>query len=114
MFKSYREYIRNIATVDDGIQEVVQLLEEFYQHDNRTAYIVTADHGMTDWGSHGAGHPSETLTPLVAWGAGIRKPRGQEHNTQLYQDGFAESRPACYITFDLCNFTANNWVLFYN
>lgn len=84
------EYLNNIATVDDGIQEVVGLLEEFYHHDNRTAYIVTADHGMTDWGSHGAGHPSETLTPLVAWGAGIRHPRGAEHNTQTYEDGFAE------------------------
>lgn len=95
----HREYLNNIATVDDGIQEVVGLLEEFYHHDNRTAYIVTADHGMTDWGSHGAGHPSETLTPLVAWGAGIRHPRGAEHNTQTYEDGFAESKSDDFFYF---------------
>lgn len=87
----FREYLTNIATVDYGIQEVEALLEEFYHHDNRTAYIMTADHGMTDWGSHGAGHPSETLTPLVAWGAGIRGPKSQKHNKRLYEDGFTES-----------------------
>nr|CAD7463153.1 unnamed protein product [Timema tahoe] len=69
-----KEYLENIKVVDEGVKKMEQLFEEFYNHDERTTYIFTSDHGMTDWGSHGAGERSETETPLVAWGAGIRRP----------------------------------------
>ncbi|XP_071443587.1 GPI ethanolamine phosphate transferase 1 [Hetaerina americana] len=65
------EYQRNIELINNGLQKVVGLVEDFYGHDGKTAYILTADHGMTDWGSHGAGDASETQTPVVAWGAGV-------------------------------------------
>lgn len=70
-----REYKDNIKLVDEGIKDIVSLLKEFYGNDEKTAFILTSDHGMTDWGSHGAGHPSETFTPFVTWGAGIKYPQ---------------------------------------
>ncbi|KAK7483067.1 hypothetical protein BaRGS_00025730 [Batillaria attramentaria] len=83
------EYSYNIRVVDEGVQKLVQLLEDYYKDDGKTAYVVTADHGMTNWGSHGAGHPSETLTPLVAWGAGVHKARPVE-KCGHYSDSFCE------------------------
>uniref|UniRef100_H2Z1S8 GPI ethanolamine phosphate transferase 1 n=1 Tax=Ciona savignyi TaxID=51511 RepID=H2Z1S8_CIOSA len=67
-----KEYLDNIRKVDKGVEQVVDLFNQFYK-DRKTAYVFTADHGMTDWGSHGAGLASETLTPLVVWGAGAEK-----------------------------------------
>ena len=69
-----KEYLRNIKIVDDGVARTAKLVEDFYQDDGKTAWVFTADHGMSDWGSHGDGHPDNTRTPLVAWGAGVRKP----------------------------------------
>ena len=28
-----------------------QIIENYFNHDGQTAYIMTADHGMTDWGT---------------------------------------------------------------
>lgn len=64
----YRENLRN---VDRIVREVDSLFVRIFR-DNGTAFVLSADHGMTDWGSHGAGDPTETLTPIVAWGRGIR------------------------------------------
>ncbi|XP_036058853.1 GPI ethanolamine phosphate transferase 1 isoform X1 [Onychomys torridus] len=83
---SSREYKDNIKKVDDGVKEIVSLFKHFYGDDGKTAFVFTSDHGMTDWGSHGAGHPSETLTPLVTWGAGIKAP--QKVSTQQFDDEF--------------------------
>lgn len=60
----------NLAAVDAGIAATVRLVDELFG-DGRTAFVFTADHGMTDAGAHGAGQPHETETPFVAWGAGF-------------------------------------------
>ncbi|XP_067124536.1 GPI ethanolamine phosphate transferase 1-like [Centruroides vittatus] len=90
-----QEYLQNINIVDKGVQQCVKLIEDFYDDDKQTAFIFTSDHGMTEWGSHGAGHPHETLTPLIAWGAGIRGPLGT--GKDVYHDGLSEEWKLTYV-----------------
>ncbi|XP_014255430.1 GPI ethanolamine phosphate transferase 1-like [Cimex lectularius] len=66
-----QEYISNVRGTDDIVKKVEKIIEDFY-NDNKTAYVFTSDHGMTSWGSHGDGSPTETETPFVAWGAGVQ------------------------------------------
>lgn len=84
-----KEYLHNIKVVDRGVQEITELIEDFY-NDGKTAYIFTADHGMSNWGSHGDGHPDNTRTPLVAWGAGVAPPKPTvEGEPTGHEDGFS-------------------------
>ena len=89
-FRPYsKEYLHNIKVVDQGVKEITELIDNFY-NDGKTAYVFTADHGMSDWGSHGDGHPDNTRTPLIAWGSGVAKPVKKMLGTAPgHEDGFS-------------------------
>ncbi|GAA6064433.1 hypothetical protein JCM10212_006095, partial [Sporobolomyces blumeae] len=87
---SYRphgpEYHRNIRVVDHVVKRTVDLVSNFYG-DDETAFVFTADHGMSSMGNHGDGHPDNTRTPLVVWGKGIR--RRQDWEEPAMHDGYS-------------------------
>ena len=88
-FRPYsREYLHCIKVVDAGVQKITKLIDGFY-NDGKTAYVFTADHGMSDWGSHGDGHPDNTRTPLIAWGSGVRRPHITKGKAPGHEDGFS-------------------------
>lgn len=78
-------FTENLRFLDRGLREVVGLIESKFD-DDKTAFIFTSDHGMTNRGSHGAGHHHETETPFLAWGAGINywKPAGEDFVTKTF------------------------------
>ena len=66
-----KEYYENVRIVDEGVRKVEAAFAEKFGNDEKTAFIFTADHGMSNKGAHGDGDPGCTETPLVVWGAGV-------------------------------------------
>ena len=42
-----KEYLSNIKLVDQGVKDMTKLIDDFYD-DGKTAYVFTADHGISD------------------------------------------------------------------
>ena len=82
------DVINNLALVDREIKRVVAVIDSYFG-DGKTAYVFTSDHGMTDWGSHGAGLPEETMTPLICWGAGIKVATSSKHSKVNFHDDYS-------------------------
>ncbi|EEY65925.1 GPI ethanolamine phosphate transferase, putative [Phytophthora infestans T30-4] len=75
-----REYLENIAVVDELIEKTYKMIEAYYGNDGQTAYVVNADHGMDLRGDHGDNAPAKTRTAIIAWGAGVQGPEATQKN----------------------------------
>ncbi|TMW41089.1 hypothetical protein DOY81_013832, partial [Sarcophaga bullata] len=87
-------FLENLLYTDKGIKEMYELFEQTF-NDNKTAYVLTSDHGMTDSGSHGAGDNFETETPFFIWGAGVKHKPYTANNgiTNFYELEQAQMAP---------------------
>ncbi|WAR02493.1 PIGN-like protein [Mya arenaria] len=83
------EYLQHVAFLDRGIRHTVEMFEELFNHDGKTAYLYTSDHGMNDWGAHGDGSPDEVQCPLLVWGAGIQK-AAPETRLDMFKDTISQ------------------------
>ena len=54
----------NIQVVDEIVKQTEELFREFYA-DEETAYVFTADHGMSKIGNHGDGGKVRALLGLT-------------------------------------------------
>ena len=84
-----QEVIDNLRLVDREIKHMVEIIDSYFG-DDKTAYIFTSDHGMINWGSHGAGLPDETMTPLICWGAGVKVATSSRHSKVNFHDSYSQ------------------------
>ncbi len=73
-----REYRATAMRVDSDLARLVTALQ-----DDRTAFVVTSDHGHIDTGGHGGPESVVTEVPAVFAGVGVRLGRGRGDQDQV-------------------------------
>lgn len=38
--------------MDQGIGQIEKVIRDYYNDDGKTTFLMTSDHGMTDWGKY--------------------------------------------------------------
>eukprot|EP00835_Amoeboradix_gromovi_P001831 NODE_92_length_21718_cov_0.361950.p5 type:complete len:611 gc:universal NODE_92_length_21718_cov_0.361950:5451-7283(+) len=94
------EYVNTVKQVDKYLEEISVLFNSFYGQpdesetqnmDSDTTWIYTADHGMSDRGSHGDSDPNSVKTPFVIWGPRIKPSyHSNPHELSAYEDYYKE------------------------
>lgn len=87
--------MNNIRVVDDIVRQTEELISSFYG-DADTAYVFTADHGMSQIGNHGDGRTSPTsfLPPVSCPPILIPSRRSGQHAHAAHRVGQGRARSA--------------------
>eukprot|EP00760_Papus_ankaliazontas_P035294 PhM_4_TR7731/c0_g1_i2/m.37924/K05285/PIGN; phosphatidylinositol glycan, class N len=68
-------YFEAVARAESSLRAIASLTPELFG-DNNTAYVLSGDHGMSNYSTphhkHGTDHPDELHTGFLMWGAGVR------------------------------------------
>ncbi|CAG9117487.1 unnamed protein product [Plutella xylostella] len=43
------DFLTTLRFVDEGIKVIEKIINDFYNDDGKTTFLMTSDHGMTDW-----------------------------------------------------------------
>ena len=91
-----KEYMANIQVVDEIVKQTEELFLEFYK-DEETAFVFTADHGMSKIGNHGDGGEvctsSRTQSPLTYPRLTERRSRQHTHSADRLGQGRTRASP---------------------
>ncbi|KAH8332890.1 hypothetical protein KR074_003474 [Drosophila pseudoananassae] len=83
------QYYEKLLHTQRGVRHTYELIERIF-NDGRTSYLMTADHGQTKYGFHGHGSKLETETPLLLWGAGVKRPAHNSSGIFPTRDNIAQ------------------------